>query len=117
MMISIFLVTAYFIYAYTGFKTTLDINSQVNHIIKLKNDKTLKRIAANANTYDFLKTLHENVTSKNTSDAQGEKGDGVFYYVTSLNNRNIDLEIVKEDGFFRMIVPKWKVVKMSLQQN
>jgi cell division protein FtsB len=101
---------AYFSYFFGGFKTTADINSQVNQLIQNKNYNEIKKLSANDKTYKFLINLPKNKKCKSTSDAQGSEGN-LSYYVTGLKNKNVGLYVEKETGLLRTIFPKWKILR------
>lgn len=84
----------------------VSLEKQLNTIIANHDIDQIKSLSQNERTYQFLARLSPTIQCKRTSDIQGMNRDSEYYYVTILDDRNVDVYVRKGD---------WKVTGIHLQ--
>jgi hypothetical protein len=99
------------------FKANQDIESEMKQLLSNKNNKDLKMVSYNDETYHFLKkTKFKQVNS--LSDAQGQISSNTFYYAGRIGNTTVCFKIHKNtDRLFQKIVPIYEIDKISINNN
>lgn len=84
----------------------VSLEKQLNAIIANHDLGQIKSLSQNERTYQFLASLSPTIRCKKTSDIQGMNRDLEYYYVTSLDDRKVDIYVRKDD---------WRVMGIHLQ--
>jgi hypothetical protein len=84
----------------------VSLEKQLNTIIANHAVDQIKSLSQNEQTYQFMARLSPTIQCKRTSDIQGMNRDSQYYYVTTLDDKNVDVYIRKGD---------WKVMGIHLQ--
>ncbi|UYO02910.1 hypothetical protein [Paenibacillus sp. PSB04] len=84
----------------------VSLEKQLNTIIANHAVDQIKSLSQNEQTYQFMARLSPTIQCKRTSDIQGMDRDSQYYYVTTLDDRKVDVYVRKGD---------WKVTGIHLQ--
>ncbi|WP_433614723.1 hypothetical protein [Paenibacillus cellulositrophicus] len=84
----------------------VSLEKQLNTIIATHAVDQIKSLSQNEQTYQFMARLSPTIQCKRTSDIQGMNRDSQYYYVTTLDDRKVDVYVRKGD---------WKVTGIHLQ--
>lgn len=84
----------------------VSLEKQLNTIIANHAVDQIKSLSQNEQTYQFMARLSPTIQCKRTSDIQGMNRDSQYYYVTTLDDRKVDVYVRKGD---------WKVTGIHLQ--
>lgn len=84
------------------------VTAEMNQLLSSQNHITMKKLAANPKTYQFLKNTTATTKVKDTSDYQMQLNhwDG---YTTILNTRGVDVYITHVGGY------TWKIKRIEVQ--
>ncbi|ARU63678.1 hypothetical protein CBW65_23640 [Tumebacillus avium] len=106
----------YWYYVISDLRGQSELESQINHLVAIKDQTEILRIAQDSKTADFINQLPPDTKCEKTTDAQGKLEDGSYYYSTLLNNRPLSVYLEKTpSGSGILDIPKWKVIKVVLR--
>jgi hypothetical protein len=117
-LIGLFL--GYGFYSVSDFKGPFEVTKQLNQILKNRNEKELRKISADDETYNFLINLPKTAKCEGTTDAQagGPEGDNMIlsYHVTTIRygdkSQPLECYLEKDTSSF---IPKFTLIKVSLK--
>ena len=112
LLIIFFIIGSYSLFCHIGF---LNVNKQLNSIVTEKNITNIEKISTNTETANFQKNLSKDTRCKRTSNFQGVNSKDEQYFVTTLNERRIQL-FIKEDtqsSLYLIFFPDWSITSVE----
>jgi len=111
-LVILFIIGGYSFYGHVGF---LNVNKQLNNIVTSKTN--IEKITADTETASFLKNLPKDTRCKHTSNLQGMNTNGEQYFVTTLDERKIQV-FIKEDNqsnLYLKLFPNWVITSVEAE--